>query len=852
MIRFLTRTGNLNGTMPRVFVSCHPTDFNLYFRTICTDIFAVQENCAIFYEDDPTAIFDENELFALLGEMRLIVVPVTRRLLTESSRALAIELPFAVRNNIPVLPIIAESDESKELVGAFNNTKIFGGMQFLSRYDIDPTALRYEDKLATYLNSVLVDEDEIKRIQDEFSSKIFLSYRKKDREHAQELMRKIHKVDVCRDTAIWYDEYLIPGESFDSNIMQALDESDIFVMSVTSSFGEPGNYVANHEYPDAVRKGKPLVAADMKHFDVDSMNALEAMYPGIKALMIDPDNVDHFGITLRRRLTEDAGIAENELLNDDGEHLYYIALAYKNSIRTEGDPGRAADIFRLSAENGCCEAWLRLIKMHRMGDGIPRNLDAALEYCCKAIAVLQPLEGTTFRNDSVLASVYEEEGHIHSVLNNKKEAFSAYRVAYDLRGRMQKMYEDASTKDYCESMIAAASMLFLEGSFAEAEELAADFIDKSGLVPECASAADANGNESMGDDIGMLRISARTYSLLCAVFIQLKKHSDVIRYMKARIDVCERIAAVTDDVSDLRMLADACLGYADILKNTDIQEANAYIDKYTEIRSQITKYEERKTRTINDAIDIFSIADNTLMRIYAGDADAQEKARALYNEVLDNCSKLMDSGARYNAIILSANVYKRFGDMERTINGSGRKAIENYAKALSICRDAEKEYRNDVQLMHMTSAILDHMGTIYLGVDDMTNATQCYTDALELDMRASRVIKDPSSKHNLAKSYMRCAEVNMRRGHQPVSDVNNRSAMKILSALVQETDDYRIYEDLALANFRLGMSERFTPEQRLEYCEEASRIYERLKEMTNNAEEYGSAYASVQKYKSNI
>lgn len=48
MIKFLTRTGTLTAAMPRLYVSCHPGDFEMHFRTICSDIFAAQENCAVF------------------------------------------------------------------------------------------------------------------------------------------------------------------------------------------------------------------------------------------------------------------------------------------------------------------------------------------------------------------------------------------------------------------------------------------------------------------------------------------------------------------------------------------------------------------------------------------------------------------------------------------------------------------------------------------------------------------------------------------------------------------------------------------------------------------------------------
>lgn len=47
---------------------------------------------------------------------------------------------------------------------------------------------------------------------------VFLSYRKKDRKHAKELMRLIHANRFCLDIAIWYDGFLAAGEDFNAAI----------------------------------------------------------------------------------------------------------------------------------------------------------------------------------------------------------------------------------------------------------------------------------------------------------------------------------------------------------------------------------------------------------------------------------------------------------------------------------------------------------------------------------------------------------------------------------------------------------------------------------------------------------
>ena len=834
MLRFQTITGTITSVMPRVYFCSDPYDFNLYFRTICSDVFALQENCAIFYEEDPAAEYEECELFALLAEMRLIVVPITKKFLSGHSRAIEKELPFAKSKHIPILPILVEEDDTSHLIDAFNQAEVFSGTQFLNKFEKDRTAIRYTEKLKRYLKSVLVSEEETRRIHDEFSSNIFLSYRKKDRAHAQELMREIHKVDICRDTAIWYDEYLVPGESFDTNIMTALEESDVFVMSVTSSFEEPGNYVAVHEYPDAVRKNKPLVAVEMKQFDETSLRKLESLYPGIKAILIDPSDQDAFGVSLKQRLIMDAGISEAKLLDDNGEHLYYMALAYSNGVRTEIDSERAAGLFRLSATNGCYESYLRLIRMHRIGDGIQRDLYAALSCCNQALSVLQPISGETVRTDHVLASVYEEAGHIYAHLRKTEETETAYRNAYELRRQMKTQYPDASQEEYQESMIALASVYCCAGRPKEAETITLNYSVENHIF-----------SEDNADDINILHAKSRICGLLINIYMQLKLHSEMRKYEALNVEISERILSKSGELRDLKVLADAYINYAELLKLYDPQKSCEFMDKYREIEKKIPHWQDDR-KTIHDAINTFRLAENRLLGLRSNDPNAVESAKALYLESLEICNSLLEGGDRYSALILTSHIKERLGEFGTLERQSRRYVIELYDQALSILLKMEKEFRNDLLVKQLISSVLDSIGTEYLDAGDLTTASKYYTDALEIDLRSSKLTGEPTSRHHLAKSYMRCAEINIERGHQPAANVNYKSAVKLLEALVDETDDYRILEDLALSYFKLGIADKLTNEQRLEYSRKAAERYEQLMKMTNNAEEYVSAYASAQ------
>ena len=173
---------------PRVYFCCHPADLSPYFSAVSEELLALQ-NCALYYPENGAVTYDE-ELLADLTQMQLFVMPVTQRLLTTDNPAITVAFPFAVEHHIPVLPLMQEPG----LDVLFNQR--CGQRQYLDKHTADQTALRYEDKLKAYLEKVLVSDTEAERVRGTFDAYIFLSYRKKDRRHAQELMRLIHQRPV--------------------------------------------------------------------------------------------------------------------------------------------------------------------------------------------------------------------------------------------------------------------------------------------------------------------------------------------------------------------------------------------------------------------------------------------------------------------------------------------------------------------------------------------------------------------------------------------------------------------------------------------------------------------------------
>ncbi|MBR6825568.1 MAG: hypothetical protein IKM59_03370, partial [Oscillospiraceae bacterium] len=219
MANFMVETKNrVNiGKKPRVYFTCHPEDFETCFPKICKDLFRTHD-CAVYYTEDMTEKLPEADRETDLGRSNLFVVPVTLKLLTTPNRAMDEDLPYAKEAHIPILPIIMEPG----LESIYSRKDKFHERQYLKSYGSDPTEISYEEKLKKYLDSVLIGDELASRIRAAFDAYIFLSYRKKDRKQANDLMRLIHSNPACRDIAIWFDEFLTPGESFRENIEKIL------------------------------------------------------------------------------------------------------------------------------------------------------------------------------------------------------------------------------------------------------------------------------------------------------------------------------------------------------------------------------------------------------------------------------------------------------------------------------------------------------------------------------------------------------------------------------------------------------------------------------------------------------
>ncbi|MBR4880168.1 MAG: toll/interleukin-1 receptor domain-containing protein, partial [Clostridia bacterium] len=405
--------GSPNGKA-RVYFTCHPDDFNLYFEQVCEYIFKSQ-NCAVYYTADMSAVIDETDKVTDLESNNLFIVPVTFKLLSTPNRAMDDDIRFALEKHIPVLPLMMESG----IDAIYSRPDKFGELQYLSPLSTDTTEVSFDEKMKKYLESVLVSDEMAKRVRAAFDAYIFLSYRKKDRKYANQLMRIIHSKPECRDIAIWYDEFLTPGESFRENIDKILADSKLFTLLVTPNLLEDHNFVMDNEYPAAVKSGINIIPAEMEETD---KSVLAEKYTNLPEIS-NPFDDEAF----RSRLVDAFSSLAIKSNDDDPEHNFLIGLAYLDGIDVEVNRERALELITKAADAELPEAMEKLFNMYHDGISVQLNYNTATEWAQKLYDYYAKNYGDTdvnslrYLND--LSNCYHEAGQYHKALEMCEKAY---------------------------------------------------------------------------------------------------------------------------------------------------------------------------------------------------------------------------------------------------------------------------------------------------------------------------------------------------------------------------------------------------------------------------------------------
>ncbi len=387
----------------RIWLCVHPDELETYLNPISESIYDVNyHDWAVWYDSHPAENYDE-DFYKNLDRMELFVVPVTRKLLSEPNRAMDEEVPFAVKHHIPVLPLIQESG----LVEQFNEK--FKNLQY-----IDAADANFKEKLKTYLSRVLIEGALVDQVKSNFDQRIFLSYRKKDRRFVSKIMSEIHRRECFRGVAIWFDDFLNPGENFDKQILDVIYTCKAVVLLVTPNILEEGNYVLTCEYDAATRQGKPILPIEAVETDGAEYHE---KYPTLPKA-VPMEQVDELWSML------ETSLGDGRAVGSTPERDYLYGLAYLNGIDVEKNYAYAVDFLERAAREEYTPAIEKLSSMYADGHGVEFSYSSALRWKER---VIECYAGTyAARSDEASAVSYIDALRAYATLlveaNLQKEA----------------------------------------------------------------------------------------------------------------------------------------------------------------------------------------------------------------------------------------------------------------------------------------------------------------------------------------------------------------------------------------------------------------------------------------------
>lgn len=725
-IQFKTRGDSTNQGKPRVYFCCHPDDFDMYFEPVSNEILDKQ-NCAVYFYDNASSIPEQERETDLLS-MQLFVIPVTTNLLTKPSIAMDKDFPLALKNKIPVLPLIQE----RGLEGLF--ARKFGDMQYLDKTQRDTTAISYEEKLEKHLSDILLGDEMTKKIKNEFDAYIFLSYRKADRKCAQELMRLIHKNKYYRDVAIWYDEFLTIGEDYRENIKETLQNSGLFVLVVTPNLLLPGsfggvNYVMKEEYPTAKKTDVNILPVEMEK---TNRSELEKLYPDIP-LCVDPNNDD----MMRRFLISaiwDMGVRE---IDNSAEHSFLIGLAYLGGIDVEVDRERAVTLIEDAANCGLAEAMEKLVSMYRTGEGVERNYEEAIKWQGKLVGYWKKqYKKTKDKNESVLytnddgtvedvaelyinaslvyANYLSESGYIilstfhydmlkksceeiyndsgmHKYKSLIGDIYYSHARELEIAGRFSEslkwyikslevrqalLTEDSSMKtrlDLCRNYSSVGNIFYMSGNtdkaslyYIERDKILKELVGETNVVEASIRREVAISSSNMGDVLSKVGV--------------LNKAKE---FYEASLDIFEKIAEEIQTIEAKRDLASCYVRLGRITANDNISDAKDFLEESLRIREELA-YE---TNTILDRRDM---SDSYYWLGVILEKQDMKKALDYYEDSCKISNELLEEALRTDWVAVKrdlARAYMRIGALMEKAKKYDDKRTYFY-KAARLYRDA--------------------------------------------------------------------------------------------------------------------------------------------------------------------
>ncbi len=802
IMQYKTRSSRSPQGLQRVFFTGCPDDFAQWLEPLSAQILE-RQNCAIFYEEDPESPADAENFESDLSRMQLIVIPVSSRFLYRDCFARRVVFPFAMERHIPVLPILVES----ELALEFN--RICGDLQCLDLTAHDDTAISYEEKLTRYLNSVLIGDETALKVRDAFDAYIFLSYRKKDRRFAQELMRLIHKNDFCRDIAIWYDEFLVPGESFNQAIQEAIRKSELFALVVTPNLLEQGNYVMRNEYPDANSAGMKILPAELQPTDRET---LEQHFDAIPAC-VDSHNQEALADSLAVLL---ANVAKPDN-DDDPQHNFFIGLAYLGGIDVETDYDMALRLIEGAAERELPEAMQKLVDMYNSGEGVKRDYHKAIGWQRRLADVREKLFEADPAEENALywLNALCDLGDALRAVGKPEEAGAVYEEMLHGTERCAEFSFSFVRRYLSVSYNQLGFICEAQGRLTEAQR----YYEQSLQIRE--PLAEETGTVEARRDLSI------SYDRLGGICEAQGRLAGAQRYYEKSLQIREQLAAETDTVEARRNLSVSYDNLGDNCKSQGrLTEAQRYYEKSLRIREQLAE----ETGTVGARSDL-SVSYNRLGDICRAQGRLTEAQRyyALSLQIDEQLAEETGTAAARRDLSVS---YNKLGGICEA-QGRLTEAQRYYEQSLQI-REPLAEETGTVEARRDLSISYGHLGSICEAQGVLTEARQYYEKVLQIREQLAENTGTVEARRDLSCSYDCLGNICKAQGGLKYALQYYKKALQIRGQLAEEAGTVEAWRDLSISYDKYGkiFIELGLLTDALQYCERSLQILRLLAEKT--------------------
>lgn len=789
IMQFLSRGNTSPQGIPKVYFTGHPADCKAYFKSISEQLLKLH-NCAVFYDEDPERPEDMDNFYSDIDRMQLIVIVVTGRYVYQDTFAHQV-FQYAVKHHKPVLPILEESGIESD----FN--KKCGDLQFLNPNSTDVTEISYEEKLKKFLDSILVKDELAEKIRKAFDAYVFLSYRKKDRKYAQQLMRLIHSNAFCRDIAIWYDEFLVPGENFNQAIAAAMEKSELFALVITPSLLEEPNYVMTTEYPAAREQDKKILPVMLSPTDSDQM---KKHYEGIPEA-VDPSDRETLADALRTAL---ANVARQE--NDaEPQHVFFIGLAYLAGIDVEVDHERAVEMITFAAEQELPEAIEKLVSMHRTGEGVKRSYETAIVWQRKLVDLRKREfeQEQSEKNGSAWISELWQLGDFLFELGQTSEAEAAYQGQLAASEQYAQLFDTTASKKYLSgSYNKLGGMCEAHGNLSGART----YYEKSVGLMEKLDATQAVLNDLSHD-----------YTRLGTICQMQGDLASARTYFNRSVFIGEFLAKGTDSVGVLRNLS---LGYVLLGGLYQMQELDDNAFACYEKSRVICETLAERTGSVRAQMDLVTACNSLgqICRMRGEIFDAKkwyEKSIAISKPLVEEqmlLEAMRDLMIAYGGIGAICARVKAFSD-----------AKAYYENALSISKQLAERV-DTVEAQRDLAISYEQLGRVCDQQGDYQGAKSYYEPTLSIRQHISQQTNSVVAQRDLSDSYISLGDIAERLGDYEAERQYYEKGYAIREALAELLKTADAYDALAVASYKLACALP-TSEERRPYLIKAGDIW---------------------------